>query len=347
MGSLAKGHSRDPRLAVVRTLRTQGRLAEAQAKLDVLLVAKPVDPLVEAERIFLMVDRRDPEARAAADRAVATYPSSYGCWLALGESALHGAPSDADAAAAAAERALALWPQGPLAYRLLAHAERARNRLAEALAAVRRGLGAGARDYRLQTLEGDLLRQLGRTEDAARAADALPEGPWKARQKLEGSLAGLSPDEAESELAALAALEPLRPEVHERLAARLYQARKFGEAAQAFEKALSLSPENVYLRRMAGFACSKAGVPERAVALLRPVFLDDPLEERVRTTFIAACRRTGDTATLCAAIDEALARHPHARMLHGIRKRYAPAIPTPALDPAGAETGSPESAGKP
>jgi predicted Zn-dependent protease len=148
-------------------------------------------------------------------------------------------PSDADAAAAAAERALALWPKGGLAY--------------------------------------------------------------------------------------LAALEPLRPEVHERLGTRLYQARKFGAAAQAFEKALALSPENAYLRRMAGFACSKAGDPARAVALLRPLFLDDPLEERVRTTFIAACRRTGELATLCAAIDEALARHPHARMLHGIRKRYVPA----------------------
>ena len=340
MGALANSHRPDPQLAAVRELRARGRLAEAQAKLDALLVARPADPLVEAERIFLMVERREPEARAAADRAVASYPSSYGCWLALAESALRGAPSDADAAAAAAERALALWPSGPLAYLLLAYAERARNRPAEALAAVRRGLGAGARDYRLQTLEGDLLRQLGRTEDAARAADALPEGPWKARQKLEGSLAGLSADEAAAELATLAALEPARPEVHERLGTRLYQARKFGEAAQAFEKALALSPENAYLRRMAGFASSKAGDPERAAALLRPLFLDDPLEERVRTTFIAACRRTGDTTTLCAAIDEALGRHPHARMLHGIRKRYAPAVPAPAEGPASTGTGS-------
>lgn len=332
MGSLAKGHRSDPRLAEVRELRAQDRLAEAQAKLDVLLVARPADPLVEAERIFLMVERRDPEARAAADRAVACYPSSYGCWLALAEAALRGASSDADAAAAAAERALALWPKGSLACLLLAQAERARNRTAEALAAVRRGLGAGTHDYRLQTLEVDLLRQLGRTDDAARAADALPAGPWKARQKLEGSLAGLSPDEAEAELATLAQLEPSRPEVHERLGTRLYRARKYDQAAQAFAKALALSPDNPYLRRMAGFACSKAGDPERAAALLRPLFLDDPLEERVRTTFIAACRRTGDTAGLCAAIDEALGRHPHARMLHGIRKRYAPTRPQ-GLDP--------------
>jgi predicted Zn-dependent protease len=337
MDSPAKGQRSDPRLAEVRELRAQGRQAEAQAKLDVLLVARPADALVEAERIFLMVDRRDPEARAAADRAVAAYPSSYGCWIALAEAALRGVPSDADAAAAAAERALALWPKGSLAYLLLVDAERARNRPAEALAAVRRGLGAGARAYRLKTLEGDLLRQLGRTEDAAHAADALPEGPWKERQKLEGRLAGLSPDEAEAELATLAALEPSRPEVHERLGTRLYQARKFGAAAQAFEKALTLSPENAYLRRMAGFASSKAGDPARAVALLRPLFLDDPLEERVRTTFVAACRRTGDLATLGAAIDEALGRHPHARMLHGIRKRY---VPAPAEGSASAATGS-------
>jgi predicted Zn-dependent protease len=340
MGSLAKDHRPDPPLAAVRELRARGRLAEAQAKLDALLVARPTDPLVEAERIFLMVERRDPEARAAADRAVASYPSSYGCWVALAESALRAAPSDADVAAAAAERALALWPKGALAYLLLAYAERARDRPAEALAAVRRGLGAVTLDYRLRTLEGDLLRQLGRTEDAARAADALPEGPWKARQRLEGGLAGLSPEEAEAELTTLAALEPLRPEVHERLGTRLYQTRKFGKAAQAFEKALALSPDSAYLRRMAGFACSKAGDAGRAAALLRPLFLDDPLEERVRTTFIAACRRTGDTAALGAAIDEALARHPHARMLHGIRKRYAPAIPAPAELPASAEAGS-------
>jgi predicted Zn-dependent protease len=129
----------------------------------------------------------------------------------------------------------------------------------------------------------------------------------------------------------------LRPEVHESLGTRLYRARKFGEAAQAFEKALALSPENAYLRRMAGFASSKAGDPARAVVLLRPLFMDDPLDERVRTTFVAACRRTGDAAGLGAAIDEALGRHPHARMLHGIRKRY---VPAPAEGGASADTGS-------
>jgi hypothetical protein len=79
---------------------------------------------------------------------------------------------------------------------------------------------------------------------------------------------------------------------------------------------------------MAGFACSKAGEAARAVSLLRPLFLDNPLDEHVRTAFVSACRRV-DAAGLRAALDEALARHPHAKMLYGIRKRYAPDPPVP------------------
>ena len=75
---------------------------------------------------------------------------------------------------------------------------------------------------------------------------------------------------------------------------------------------------------MAGYAASKMGDPRRAAALLQPLFLDDPFDERTRTTFLAACRKAGDLPGLHAAIDEALARHPSARMLHGIRRKFAP-----------------------
>jgi tetratricopeptide (TPR) repeat protein len=197
---------------------------------------------------------------------------------------------------------------------------------------VRAGLAADERDARLRHLEGELLRELGRPAEAARAAEALPDGPWKERQRLEGSLGQLPEAEAEAELEALAALEPTRVEVHERLGTRRYRAGRHGEALRSFLTALELAPTNSYLRRMAGFAASKAGEAQRAAALLRPLFVDDPFDERTRTTFVAACRRAGDAAGLRAALDEALGRHPHARMLHGIRRRYAPDPPveTPA-----------------
>jgi predicted Zn-dependent protease len=311
-------------------LRARRNLAEAQAKLDLLMIESPGEPRVEAERIFLMVERHEAQALAAAERAVARWPSSFACWLVLAEVALRAARPDLEAAAGAARRAVALWPSGTLAHLALARAERARGRQAEALAAVRAGLSADETDGRLRHLEGELLRELGRPEEAARATDALREGPWKARQRLEANLAQLPEGEAEAELEALAALEPARAEVHERLGTRRYRARRFAEALQAFLRALALEPSNGYFRRMAGFAASKGGDAVRAAALLRPLFVEDPFDERTRTTFVSACRRTGDVPGLRAAIDEALARHPHAGMLHGIRKRHAPDQPSPA-----------------
>jgi tetratricopeptide (TPR) repeat protein len=308
-GSLAS------QLREVRALRARRNLAEAQAKLDLLMLESPEEPRVEAERIFLMAERHEAQALPAAERAVARWPSSFACWL---------------VPAAAARRAVALWPSGALAHLALARAERARGRRGEALAAVRAGLRADETDVRLRHLEGELLRELGRPEEAARATEALREGPWKARQKLEANLARLPEGEAEAELEALAALEPARAEVHERLGMRLYRARRFGEALQGFLRALALEPANGYFRRMAGFAASKAGDAARAADLLRPLFVEDPFDERTRTTFVSACRRTGDVAGLRAAIDEALGRHPHAGLLHGIRKRHAPDPPSPS-----------------
>lgn len=221
---------------------------------------------------------------------------------------------------------------------VLARAERSRGRRTEALEAVRAGLRKGGGHVRLRMLESDLLAELGKAEDAVRAADALPEGPWKERQRLEQNLARLSPEEADAELEILAAMEPNRAEVHERLAMRRYKGRRFTEAAESFLRALELDPDNSYFRGMAGFASSKAGDAATAARLLRPLFVDNPLEEHVRTTFVSACRRTGDVADLRAAIDEALARHPHAWMLHGIRKRYAPEPPADVwADPAADE----------
>jgi len=316
------------RLSEIRALRAGGKLAEAQARLEELALRSPDDPRLEVERVALLDARRDPEARAAAERAVARYPGSAPCWIALAKIALRTPPADPETAVAAARQAVSLSPRARSAHLQLARAERARGRLAEALEAVRAGLRVEARDALLRGLEVEILRQMGRGEEAAHAADALPEGSWKARQKLEGSLARLAPEEAEAELEALAALEPDRVEVHERLGNRRYRARRFAEAAASFARALEIEPGNAYLRRMAGFACSKAGEPARAMALLRPLFIENPLDAHVRTTFVSACRRSGDIACLRAAIDEALGRHPSARMLHGIRKRHAP-------DPAG------------
>jgi predicted Zn-dependent protease len=323
------------RLSAVRALRARRSLVEAQARLDLLLLESPDDPRVQAERIFLMIERHEPQARAEAERAVARWGESYGCWLAMAEAAMRAGRPDLDAAAAAAQRAVALWPGGTLGHLTLARVERARGRPVEALAAVRAGVQVDGRDVRLLHLQGELLRELGRTDEAARAVEALPEGPWKERQKLEGSLGRLPQAEAEAELETLAALEPERVEVHERLGTRRYRAGRYAEALASFMTALELAPANPYLRRMAGFAASKAREPARAAALLRPLFVEDPFDERTRTTFVAACRRAGDLAGLRAAIDEALGRHPHARMLHGVRRRYAPDPPAPAPSSTG------------
>jgi hypothetical protein len=73
---------------------------------------------------------------------------------------------------------------------------------------------------------------------------------------------------------------------------------------------------------MAGFARGKAGVHARAAALLRPAFLADPRDRYVRNAFLSACRKAGDLAALRAALDEALAAHPDADFLHGVRRKW-------------------------
>jgi predicted Zn-dependent protease len=326
-GSVAK------RLAQVRALRGAKKLAEAQSMLEELPAADRDDPRVEVERIAILIARHDPQARTVAQGAVERWPKAAGCWIALAEAALKATPVDAPAAATAARQALSLSPRDRVAHLQLARAERARGRLADALEAVRAGLRGDPRDATLLGLEGEILRQLGRGAEAARAAEAMPEGTWKARQKLDASLTGLSPDEAESELAALAALEPGRVEVHERLGTLRYKARRFAEAAQSLLRALEIEPDNAYLRRMAGYACSKSGDAARAAAVLRSLFVENPLDDLVRATFVYACRRTNDVPGLRAAIDEALARHPHAKMLYGIRRRFAPDLPVPLDKP--------------
>jgi predicted Zn-dependent protease len=321
------------RLADVRALRVAKKLVEAQAMLEELPTADRDDPRVEVERIAILIARHDPQARTVAQGAVERWPKAAACWLALAEAALRATPADAQAAATAAQQAISLAPRDRVAHLLLARAERARGRLADALEAVRAGLRADPRDATLLGIEGEILRQLGRGAEAARAAEAMPEGSWKSRQKLDVSLTGLSPEEADSELRALAAIEPDRVEVHERLGTLRYKAGRFAEAAPCLLRALEIEPDNAYLRRMAGYACSKAGDAARAAALLRPLFVENPLDEFVRTTFVSACRRTKDVPGLRAAIDEALARHPHAKALYGIRRRYAPDPPVPREEP--------------
>lgn len=307
-------------LAEVRRLRAQRKVAEAVALLEELVAKSPDEPLLAAEEVHLKLVACDAAgALRLSEELVARHPGSAACWLAVAEARrARGGPGAG--VVEAATRAAELWPSA-LTFRTLAQAERQRGRAAEALAAVRKGLRLRPDDSPLRTLEADLLRELGFAEEAAHAAAELPEGPVKARRLLESALSRLSDAEALAELDALRELEPGRAEVHELAALRHYHGGRFAEASEGFLRSMSLEPENRYYRRMAGYALAKAGEPARAAVLLRPLFIEDPADRYVRSAFLKACEKAGDAAAARLAIDEALAAHPDAVFLHGIRRK--------------------------
>jgi tetratricopeptide (TPR) repeat protein/GT2 family glycosyltransferase len=193
--------------------------------------------------------------------------------------------------AAAAElyrRALALDPRRPAIRVQLAHMLKELTRFGEAEAAYRQALAQSPDDGDLHLQLGHLLKLLGRTEDAVAAYFAARELlPDSDAPTVELRALGALPADPVPGVDADASGEHIRNgdrpcvdadarEEHIRNGDRLRDADRYAEAAQAYGRALALSPERSDIRIQYGNMLKDAGRLAQAEAAYRQALAQSP-----------------------------------------------------------------------
>lgn len=319
------------KLGMVRQHQREGEFGLAQSELDDALSAYPGHPLllVQQGKLHLAAGRVE-EAAALAAEMLAEHPGSAGASQLSGEVLMRQGR-----AREAHERFLEADRRAPSPYlktQIVRSLVKARE-FDEAIRAGEEALRALPDDSHLLKALEYAYAQAGRPEDAARICDRLlalaPEDARATAALVKNRLAALPEAEAAIELEALlrvptyaknAALQSLAGERH-------YKAGRFAEALAACRIAQELAPGDRMTLQRIGFCHYRLEQYGEAIAILEPLFQEEPSNSYIRSTFVAACTKAGRTEELGAAIDRALAAHPGARFLHGVRKKALKAQP--------------------
>jgi len=140
---------------------------------------------------------------------------------------------------------------------------------------------------------------------------------------LEAKTRAVPPDTRVRELEGLFKIESRRNDPR----LRYIQGRNRMEAGDAagackeFEAAVTLEPENRFYRCQHAFALKRAGLLSDAIRALRDLFIEEPGDRYVRSSFQSACRATGNMEAWRESIREALRLHPSKRFLWGLLKK--------------------------
>jgi predicted Zn-dependent protease len=177
-------------------------------------------------------------------------------------------------------RAIEKDPDDGFALRLLARCRR------------ERGDRAGA----VHILEGILKRN---PDDRLTYADYV-------RAKVEG----LPPESKLSELKGILRGSARRDVqfLHSQLGDTLKELGRYGEAVEAYERALALRPGDSGPLRAMGFCLHHMGRHDRVIDLLRGPFLENPADAFLRTTLEAAYHKNKDEGGFRALLEEARKR---------------------------------------
>jgi len=214
------------------------------------------DPSSAAARLGLAqheLGRGHPElALQVAEQLVTDYPNFAGPWL-VAIRALDTL-GDWPKAAEMIERAFRNFPHRPQVAREAASASRRMDRLEEAVSRIRVTLALRYDDLQARRLLASLLSDLGRIEDAERELERVLKFDLfdnSTRLRLAELFAANSDLENAKRLFVQAKLlSPDEPEVYEREGRSLLQAGRREDALAAFERALSLRPQNPALKEI-------------------------------------------------------------------------------------------------
>ncbi|MBI4868298.1 MAG: tetratricopeptide repeat protein [Candidatus Wallbacteria bacterium] len=318
------------KLDTSRRFRKAGNFRAAESELNEALAVYPEHVvLLEALGQLYLAAGRVSEAERLAEELYQRHPGSAGPIKLRGEVLLRqGRPKEALEMFLEADR------QTPSAYvrsLVLKALVRARE-YAEAVRVGESSLGLYPDNpYVLGSLEL-AYAESGQPERAAEVCEKLlalrPQDPYAVRELIKNRLASLPADEALAELKSVLRVPTYQrnPQIQQLAAETFFKSGDYLEAAAAYRAAMELAPGDRHCLQQLGFSLYRAGRYEEAIGVLEPFFQDDPLNVYVRGALVKCYQMAGQPAELASAFDRAIAAHPSARQLYGIRKKALKAL---------------------
>jgi arylsulfatase A-like enzyme/Flp pilus assembly protein TadD len=288
------------------------------------------------QRLSKLVDEKKyAEARVLCDTMLRQRPGFADCHLQMSRIAL--AEGDAEAARAAAARAVAVAPQNARARLHLGNLLKSRGDLDAAITEYRRALAAEPESPEARRLLGRALADKGQTDEAVAllrgASAAQPESAQSAVQlgfalARQGKL-----DDAITHYQRALTLEPGSAEAQAYLGSALANQGKLDEAIAHFELALRARPEHAELHDWMGMALREKGRSDEAFAHFREAASLDPRLASAQLNLGRAYKQQGKTDDAVRHLRAALAREPRLAAAHnslgsilGAQGRVAEAI---------------------
>ena len=111
------------------------------------------------------------------------------------------------------------------------------------------------------------------------------------------------------------------PHLHSELGLNLKRAGKHKEAIVEFQNALSLDPDNNFVRSHLGFCYAKLKMPLKVVETLSVPFIENPKDVYVKSSLMAAVKKLGNWEEFKKTIQKAMDRHPNEKTLWGLLKK--------------------------
>ncbi len=329
------------------TLRSAGRLREAELKLYEAMTLQPDDSYLAANLADVCLRQgRHSEARSLSLQALEKQPRQALALTVLGQVAL--LEHDFAEAVANLEQACAIGFR-PFRAGLLARAYEESEKPEKALQVLQEALKKYPDDVYLHRQRNRLQQ-----ERAAAEPPAGPGLPWKepgdgpGEDKTDGAQSGTLPSPgpgheagpayAEKLREQLSGLEPARaaaqlekiirvgkrrhnPALQSLLGELLRQAGDDEKAAQAYRRAREIDPGQLFALSQEAFCLRRLGQKETAWPLLKILLERDPRNQPVRASFL---RDAEDLDRLQEAIDflvDLLNRQPHHKAIHGMIKK--------------------------
>lgn len=179
----------------------------------------------------------------------------------------------------------------------------------------------------LRTLEARYLLHSGEVDAATGRLEEIvrdePDNAYAKSLLVEARTGEAPPEERVRELEGLFRIESRRndPQLRYTQARNRIAAGDLEGACEELAAAVALAPSNKFFRSQLAFTLKKAGRVDEALPLLRELFLEDPSDRYVRSSFQSACRVAGRMSTLRETVRVALERHPEKKFLHGMLRK--------------------------
>ena len=200
----------------------------------------------------------------------------------------------------------------------------------EALTHIHRALEVRPGDVFLLTQQARAYRAKGQFKQALKVLEELVQkgerNEFIRRQliELKARESGKNAQEIFREISSALNLsgEKDHPELWQIQAEMLRQKGDLKGAMRAFQQALRLDPDNLYLRKQLAFLYKKIGNREKAIEYMTEIFLQEPGDVFLRNSLASLYKKHYGTWQWVKLLKEALHRHPDQVNLYGLIKKY-------------------------